>query len=283
MLGILYHRHFTHAWAFAPVGGLAAAGIFYGLARLLKKDIPFLPVYLVCVLAFMSHGFLDALTNYGTHIFWPFSAARESWNIISIIDPVFTLTALTLLLIGLRRGKRVFLRAGLIFMLAYWSLGLWQREALTDKIHEIAAARGHQIERLEVKPSFGNIIVWRTQYVYKGRIYADAIHRSPWAGTVVYEGASAPLTTVEDKRFRKLSEMQRQDLAGFAFFADGWLTPLPDGVVADARFSALPHQLKPLWGLRFGGDGHAVRVRPNPRGMDDAAVLWDMVKGKKLS
>lgn len=38
-----------------------------------------------------THGFLDACTSYGTVLFWPWSDKRISWDIIAIIDPLFTI------------------------------------------------------------------------------------------------------------------------------------------------------------------------------------------------
>ena len=40
----------------------------------------------------ITHGLIDACTSYGTLLYWPISHHRESWDIISIIDPIFIAT-----------------------------------------------------------------------------------------------------------------------------------------------------------------------------------------------
>ena len=37
------------------------------------------------------------------------------------------------------------------------------------------ALRGHNSEKLTLKPSFGNIILWKSIYHHKGYFYVDAI------------------------------------------------------------------------------------------------------------
>ncbi|WP_019218287.1 metal-dependent hydrolase [Legionella tunisiensis] len=45
---------------------------------------------MAALIGYATHGLLDACTNYGTVLFWPFSERRVYWDLISIIDPFFT-------------------------------------------------------------------------------------------------------------------------------------------------------------------------------------------------
>lgn len=277
MFGLGFHRHFTHALAFAPVGALAVAAFMW---LFLRKQAGYWTLYLFCLTGMFMHGILDAMTNYGTHLFWPFTGRRESWSIISIIDPIFTLTMLTLLSIAYRKSARRFAVYAACFALAYWSFGYYQREQATDAMRELAAARGHAIERSEVKPSIGNLFAWRVQYLHKGRIYIDAFHVSPWKGRVHYEGGSLPLFIQKTP----LSTVQQQDLDYFTFFSDGWLAaaPLYPDMVGDVRFSSLPNQLDPIWGITFmpeTPESHVTFRNARVRTEGDLGVLWKMVKG----
>lgn len=286
LLAIKYHRHFTHAIPVAPLWALLVAGALWGFFHLCRRPLPFLPVYLTSVLAVICHSLLDSMTNYGTHLFWPLTNARESWSIISIVDPLFTGVALLLLVLAAVKKNRQFLHAGILFMVAYWGLGLAQQGIVTRAMESLAAGRGHAIEKAEVKPSFGNLLAWRSQYQAQGRIHIDAFHHSPWAGIVHYEGGSRELVHAEDSRFAGLSPIQRNDLEDFSYFSDGWLTQI-DGAperIADARFGLLPNSLEPFWAVELYPDQperHAgfVTLR-RPIEERDWAAFWQMIRGE---
>ena len=44
---------------------------------------------------------------------------------------------------------------------------------------ELADSRGHNAERLTLKPSFGNLILWKSIYQHEEKFYVDAIQNSP--------------------------------------------------------------------------------------------------------
>lgn len=287
LLAIKFHRHFTHALPVAPLWGGFVAFVLWALLRWKNPTQKLLPVYLISVLAVMSHGILDSLTNYGTHLFWPLTDRRESWSMISIVDPIFTLTLLATAIIAAWRQTRRPLIFAIGFMLAYWSLGYYQREQATSTMHQLADQRGHTIERAEVKPSIGNLLVWRVQYLHERTIYIDAVHHSPWAGQQLYAGGSLPLALPQDAAYRSLNLTQQKDLADFAFFSDGWLTPIAGNPLelGDARFGMLPQSLDPLWAITLSAKataGHAGFENLRRREPRDLATLWQMVKGQPL-
>jgi inner membrane protein len=149
-------------------------------------------------------------------------------------------------------------------------------------MHELAKTRGHTVERFEVKPSFGNIIVWRAQYMHAGTIYYDAFHTSPWNGNISYQGGSVPMFVPPEN----LSATQKQDLDYFTFFSDGWLAYAPEhaGLIGDMRFSMLPNQSGPIWGIRLRPDApeeHVLFENIRKRNEGDIARLWSMIKGAK--
>jgi inner membrane protein len=94
LLAIEYHRHFTHSFAFVPIGGLLAAAPW--LARK-QNRADWRPILAAATLGYATHGLLDACTNYGTHLLWPFSDARAAWHWVTTIGPLLTL----ILLVGL--------------------------------------------------------------------------------------------------------------------------------------------------------------------------------------
>ncbi|MCE9571175.1 MAG: metal-dependent hydrolase, partial [Rhodocyclales bacterium] len=84
LLVLDYHRHFTHALAFVPVGALIAALLLWPF---LKRRMGFATLYACGFAAYLAHPLLDACTSYGTHLWLPFSQRREAWNLIAVVDP----------------------------------------------------------------------------------------------------------------------------------------------------------------------------------------------------
>lgn len=281
LMGLAYHRFFTHALLFAPFGALIVSAILWRL--FFKNKIGFAPTYLACLFGMTMHGVLDAMTNYGTHLFWPITNRRESWNIISIIDPIFTFTLLVLLIATLIRKSRRYVVAGALFALLYWSAGYYQKTEAVAAMQTLAKSRGHVVERFDASPSFANIIVWRTQYQYQGTMYVDAFHLSPWHGVVAYPGDNVVLY----QQPAGISPLQKHDLEFFTFFTDGWLAPSPtdNTMIADMRFAGLPNKIAPMWGIRLQPnmpEQHVAFVRQGNRNIADAKILWAMILGEPL-
>ena len=77
LFALEFHRHFTHALIFIPVGALICSLVFY---RFFRKRLRFAEIYLFALFGYGSHGLLDACTTYGTMLLWPFSDMRVAWN-----------------------------------------------------------------------------------------------------------------------------------------------------------------------------------------------------------
>lgn len=251
LLHIAFHRHFTHSLAFVPLGGLIVAVCLW---LLMRRSLPFGKAYLYTTIGYATHGLLDACTSYGTHLSWPFSDARTSWNIISIIDPVFTLSLLLFVVLGIWRKSRILPRVGIAIGLFYLSIGFWRHEAVESVMYNVAETRGHRIERFEVKPSIGNLLLWRSIYESGGEFYIDAIYATPFGPALIHPGGA--VVAVDPKKdFPELpvDSIQRQDLERFAFFSNGYVARHPDDpmVVGDFRYSSLPNGLQPIWGIRM--------------------------------
>jgi inner membrane protein len=75
LLFLEYHRQFTHALIFIPVGGLICALVLHLLLGR-KRGLEFRQSWLYCTLGYATHALLDACTTYGTMLFWPFSDVR---------------------------------------------------------------------------------------------------------------------------------------------------------------------------------------------------------------
>ncbi|MDH3632580.1 MAG: metal-dependent hydrolase [Gammaproteobacteria bacterium] len=250
LLNIEFHRHFTHSLIFIPIGALIIASILW---LLLRKRIGFKSVYFYALLGYGTSGLLDACTSYGTHLLWPFSDERIAWSIIAIIDPVFTLVLLIALILGFRYYKPGSARVGLTLAGAYLLLGLWQHQNALESARELAAQRGHDVQRILVKPTLANLILWRSVYRSGDVFYVDAIRIGP--GTIrSYPGSTARMFVPE----RDLPKLPRdsvlaRDIERFYRLSNDFVVPDPvrDNVLIDIRYSMLPTSVTPMWGIEF--------------------------------
>jgi len=81
-----YHRDFTHSLLLIPLHALFFSWLFVKISR----RHHFWSFFKVCLPVLVSHAILDLLTSYGTMIFSPFIERRFSWDLVFIIDLVFS-------------------------------------------------------------------------------------------------------------------------------------------------------------------------------------------------
>ncbi|MBT8120012.1 MAG: metal-dependent hydrolase [Gammaproteobacteria bacterium] len=257
ILFLEYHRQFSHSLVFIPFGALICALLFYALlhSRWLQGRWPaaklsFAQIYLFAFLGYATHGLLDACTSYGTQLFWPFSNERFAWNIVSIIDPLFTLPVIFFIALAVYRKNVRYARIAFIYAVVFLCLGLFQYQRAEQAVSALAQQRGHQIERMHLKPGFANRHLWKMIYEYDGRYYVDAV-RLLW-DTKYITGTSIQKLDVE-RDFPWLPENSQQavDIERFRWFSDGFLavsTRNPN-LIMDVRYSFLPNKINPMWGV----------------------------------
>ena len=253
LLVLDYHRHFTHALAFVPVGALIAALLLWPL---LRRRTDFGTLYLYALAGYLPHPLLDACTSYGTHLWLPFSPRREAWNLVAVVDPLFTLLLAVPLFLFLRRPDSQALRWGLLLGACYFGLSFVQQQR--GEAAALALARGHQASQLSVKPSMANLVLWRSLYVHDGRVQVDAFHLGPTQRH--YPGDSAPLLDAAGAQRVAGGDAQRlRDIERFRVFSDGFLVldARRHGFVGDARYAMLPTAIAPIWGVEWRGAGAA--------------------------
>ena len=203
-------------------------------------------------LGYAPHALLDAYTSYGTLLLWPFSSERFAWNTISIIDPLYTLPLLAgVLMAGIKKQAR-FARAALFWALVYPLVGSMQRDRAITAGWELAMSRGHQPVRLEAKPSFGNIVLWKTVYETDHYYYVDAVHV---AGQVKhYTGDRAKkLDIARDFSWLDVDSQQARDIERFGWFSNGYIALDPSNAqrIIDVRYSLVPNEIASLWGIQL--------------------------------
>ena len=285
LLNLEFHRHFSHSLIFIPIGALIAALLLWPL---LRKRLEFKRIYGYALLGYATAGLLDACTSYGTHLLWPFVDTRIAWSIIAIIDPVFSLTLLIALILGFKYRKQLPARVGLGLAGAYLLFGLWQHQNALQSATELAEQRGHPVQRIIVKPTIANLLLWRSVYQSNDRFYVDAIRLGLGADRI-YPGDSVRRFKLDrDRPDLDRESLLAGDIQRFSRLADGYVINDPGrtNVLTDIRYSMLPTGITPMWGidLNVASDSqHATfevyRDRP-----DNARELFvDMLFGQDLS
>jgi len=283
LLNIEFHRHFTHSLIFIPIGGLLAALILWPF---LRRHITFKRLYFFAFLAYATSGLLDACTSYGTQLLWPFSDERIAWRIIAIVDPVFSLTLLAAIVFGLTKHKARFAQFGLALAGTYLLFGVFQHHNAFQSAQQLAEQRGHTVERMIVKPTMANLVLWRSVYETDGVFYVDGVRVGLFGGDRIYQGKQA-------RRFEPESDLPgldpdsalQHDIARFLYFSEGYVIadPVRENVLVDVRYSMLPTGLAPLWGIDMNVDSkirHARFINYRDRSSDTRERFIDMLLGR---
>lgn len=283
LLYLEYHRQFTHSLLFIPLGGLIAACVLHLLFGR-RLGLTFGQSLLFCTLGYATHGILDAATSYGTLLLWPFSDARVSWNLISAIDPLFTLPILLLVVVAALKRSGAYARAGLLWGGFYLALAFAQQQGALKMGREIANARGHAPARIEVKPGFANILVWKTVYEAQGRYFVDAVR--PGLSPRVFEGQSTrKLDIARDLPWLDPDSQQARDVERFRWFSQGYIARDPESPdrVIDIRYSLIPNEVAALWSIELsrsaGEADHARFLTHRGNARKRFGEFWRMMFG----
>ena len=284
VLFLEYHRQFTHSLFFIPFGALIVSVFLFPLVR---KSLSFKATYVASFLGYATHGLLDACTSYGTLLFWPFSNERITWNNISIVDPLLTIPAIILLIVAVKTSRRLFSIFAVGWIVFYLALGLVQYERALSAGLKLAQLRGHSAERMTLKPSFGNLILWKSIYQYEDRFYVDAIR----AGRVL-TWCFGESIKIFDYQYHlsdlEKNSQQMRDIERFRWFSQDYLGFDGDkNLVTDVRYSMIPNQIAPMWGLVIdewkSTNEHAVWWTSRDLNDESLSLFAEMLFGNRCS
>ncbi|MBF0444703.1 MAG: hypothetical protein HQL68_03880 [Magnetococcales bacterium] len=103
----------------------------------------------------------------------------------------------------------------------------------------------------------GNLLVWRTVYQSDDRYYITAVRVSPLSSPLYFSGESIPRFNFEKDlaKWPKDSTLVK-DIYRFNHFSDGYIAKHPDNpkIIGDVRYSMLPFDSKPIWGITLEDD-----------------------------
>ncbi len=167
------HRSWTHSWL---IQTLIAPALAYALYKL-DNTFRFVTWFWLVWLALVTHSALDALTVYGTQLFWPFLLPPVSGGSVFIIDPLYSVPLLAgFIAILIKPNKRVSHRimlSGFVFSCAYLLAGLFIQNWVEQQANIALQKQGIKYDKVLVAAAPLNIILWRTlvineDYYYQG-------------------------------------------------------------------------------------------------------------------
>ena len=254
LLTLEYHRQFTHSLIFIPIGALLVALLLWPAFRAFGHKLAFGRIYWYALLGCATSGLLDACTSYGTHLLWPFADERIAWSIVSIFDPLFTLILAVAMWASLRWRKTLPAILGLVLAVGYLSIGWVQHQRAEDAMRAAIMLRGHDPGRLTVKPTMGNLLLWRSIYRHGDVYHIDAVRVGLSGAGRIYPGSTVlAFDPLRDVPHLAAASVLREDIARFERFSDGYLAMHPEdsGLLGDVRYAILPTAIRPLWGIRL--------------------------------
>lgn len=286
LMSLQYHRHFSHALVTAPVIGLCIA-IIYKLLLFWSKA-PFKKCVLYSAVGALTHGPIDACTSYGTLLYWPFSDHRESWDLISIIDPVFTAPLVLLTLFAFKWRSPFFAKTAVFLCLAYLGFCGFQHYQATQIMQELAVKRNHEPDMCSVRPSLANSVLWRTIYQNNGRYYVNAVWIVPGRKPRIYAGSSVDAFSIEDAaKLAASGSILGRDIERFRYFSQDYLYRHPSEayVLGDLRYAMYPDSVVPLWGILVdpkSPGSHAELKYFREFSKSTFTRLWSMIWGRTV-
>ncbi|MFM7742419.1 MAG: metal-dependent hydrolase [Verrucomicrobiota bacterium] len=283
LVSFRWHRHFTHSFAFAPVWAVLAALLSAWFFRR-RPDVHWRDLFLPGLAGALSHILCDACTSYGTMLLWPFDYGRHAWDCLPIIDLVATLPVLVLAILAWRRAAPRLAAYGLLWFTSYALLGVWQHAraetALRRWLETERADR--RIERVAVKPTALNLVVWRCVWLEAGRWHTAAVRVMPFAAPQVIVGETRAALTTRSPGLPAAGSPGAAFIADFSRFTQGWNSFTAEGravLVGDIRFGMLPTSARPLWSVRCEPDAPTTVVMDRSLRDGDWGRFGQMIAG----
>ena len=229
------HSFFVQALA-APLFGEAMVRLFRGLRD--QRLQTYLAVYLI----FVTHAVIDALTIYGTRVFWPLIRDPVGSGSIFIIDPLYSLPLLFVAIWAFFKGNwsRRFglcVFTALAFSTAYLGWGLVAQQVVKARAAAVLAEAGVVPERLMASPTPFNTLFWKAIAVDGGRyinLYLPLFGSRDQVTAYVHPRGTERLGCLEGS----------EALARLAAFSDGFFRiEAEDGeiLVSDLRMGMTPN------------------------------------------
>lgn len=166
-----HHRGWTHSWF---IHTLLAPFISTAIHRF-DQSYTKLGWFLLVWLALITHSALDALTVYGTQLFWPLATPPISGGSIFIIDPLYSVSLLFGLLALLIKPKLIsshkIMRFSFMFSCLYLTWGLTMQALVFHQSKASLVQQGIKTDTILVSATPLNTLLWRIVAIDSNHYY----------------------------------------------------------------------------------------------------------------
>lgn len=171
------HRGLSHSLFVLPLLGSLLWWLFkrFGHGRVAQAPGRW---WWAIVLALVTHPLLDAMTVYGTQLWWPLPVTPAVWGGVFIIDPLYTLPLLVAVGAGLARGLKDrparLPTWALALSCLYIACSVAGRQMAEQRVEQALAAAQIRPQALFVAPAPFNVLLWRV-IALDGEDYHEAL------------------------------------------------------------------------------------------------------------
>lgn len=244
----LWHRSFTHSLLFIPLGGILVALFFLCFPR---YRVDWKVTLIAALVGYATHGLLDAFTSYGTLLLWPISYQRISWDIIAIVDPLFTIPLILGIVWSVTHQDQKGVLFGLLFAGFFLLFNGIQHHRALQSIRTLAAQQDLNLTSIRAMPELASSVYWRVIAKNNRCLLIQEAHTPVLKRSFIIPVARVPLF----KHIKNLSltPKQQRDLAIFSWFSDDYMvvTKVAPLTLADGRYTIGSRPLYALWGIEF--------------------------------
>ncbi|MFA0280459.1 metal-dependent hydrolase [Vibrio sp. 10N.222.55.F12] len=199
---------------------------------------------------------------------------------------LFFIPILVLLVFATLKRAPWLARVAFTWALIYPTLGMIQRDRAEAIGWQLAQERQHTPIRLEAKPSFANILVWKVVYETEAHYHVDAVRVGTSVST--YPGESiAKLNVSRDLPWLDPDSQQAEDIERFRWFSNGYIAqdPTDELRIIDVRYSIVPNQMKALWSIKLSkavdANAHVKYETHRDNTPESRQIFFGMLTGDK--
>jgi len=161
-----------------------------------------------------------------------------------------------LIVLATIKKKNIYSKIALAWTVTYLILGAYLHNIAINVGKEIAEQRGHIVTRIKAKPSFGNLILWKTIYESDDQFYVDATNLL--FGKIIPGESIKKLNLNKNFPWLKEESQQYKDIERFKWFSNDFLAVNPQNKnqIIDIRYSGIPNEIGGLWGVQLNPNKH---------------------------
>jgi inner membrane protein len=154
------------------------------------------------------------------------------------------------------KKKNIYSKIALAWAVTYLMLGVYLHNVAINVGKEIAKQRGHIVNRIKAKPSFGNLILWKTIYESDDHFYVDATNL--FFRNIIPGESIKKLDLNKNFSWLGRESQQYKDVERFKWFSNDFLAVNPNNKnqIIDIRYSGIPNEIGGLWGVQLNPNKH---------------------------